>query len=127
MRRILITGAPCTGKSTLAASLGLPHYCTDPSRMTAMGIGTPDHLDWSEASEYVAREWLTMPGPWVIEGVAVPRALRKWGSDTLPADKLVVLTVPHVELTSGQRMMGSALHCVLDELADWLAPILEYR
>jgi hypothetical protein len=34
-------------------------------------------LGWSEASAAVI-PWISRPGPWIIEGVAVPRALRKW-------------------------------------------------
>jgi hypothetical protein len=34
-------------------------------------------LEWSEASAEVAT-WLDVPGPTVIEGVAVGRAIRKW-------------------------------------------------
>ena len=64
-------------------------------------------LDWSAGSAEVAR-WLDMPGDWVIEGVSVVRALRKWllaHPVGLPHDKLVYLRVPHEKLTEGQRSM----------------------
>jgi KaiC/GvpD/RAD55 family RecA-like ATPase len=66
--RIVICGGPRTGKTTLSTSLGI-----------ARVRHTDDVMDlgWSEASAEVAT-WFDEPGPWVIEGVAVGRALRKW-------------------------------------------------
>jgi hypothetical protein len=135
--RTLITGAPRTGKSTEAARLVKAdgqrhgeHLCTDPQRLCAWGLrGVPDSSsDWSDASAYVADKWLSMPGPWVIEGVAVPRALRKWRAShpgaAPPADRLVIMSDPYEMLSPGQMQMGDQLHLVLDEMADWLAPIL---
>ena len=72
---------------------------------------------WSEASAEVAR-WINRPGPWVIEGVAVPRALRKWltAFDGPPCDELIVLTHAHVERTPGQITMAKGVHTVLDKI-----------
>ena len=101
MTRICITGGPRTGKTTLAASLGAGMPVTNCDDFIGMG--------WSESSAHVAT-LLERPGPWVIEGVQVARALRKWlaahvpiVTDSRPCDRLIILRTPHVELTPGQR------------------------
>lgn len=64
--------------------------------------------------------WLNAPGAWVCEGVAMPRALRKWlaaNPQGSPAD--VVLFVHH-EVTHrapGQRAMAKGCETVLREIA----------
>ncbi len=69
-----------------------PILCTDPKHLVkdlepdveyvptsavAGHAGVTDDV-WSLSSDYVAAQFLTRPGPWVLEGVGVPRALRKW-------------------------------------------------
>jgi hypothetical protein len=70
--RIVIAGGPRTGKTSraeqLAAELGVPVRHTDDLIST--------HA-WSAASDEVAT-WLEQPGPWIVEGVAAVRGLRKW-------------------------------------------------
>jgi hypothetical protein len=135
--RTLITGSPKTGKTTLALELaeksGVRHFCTDPQNHPSVpaGVsGTPVGLDWSECSLWVAQHWLELPGSWVIEGVAVPRALRKWHAEhpdaPPPCDSLLVLVHTHEPLTPRHAKMSQDLHGVLDELRDWLAPVLRY-
>lgn len=110
--RILITGGPRTGKTTLGLELarryGCPCYHTD----DAIPLG------WHEASAEAAR-WLDRPAPWITEGVAVPRALRKWmaAHEGPPADELIVLRTPRVELHQGQIRMMRAVLTVLQEIA----------
>jgi hypothetical protein len=112
--RTLITGGPRTGKTTLSRNYAEPTHHTDDT----IGRG------WSEASAEVAR-WINRPGPWVIEGVAVPRALRKWleAFDGKPCDELIVMTHPHVALTPGQMRMAKGVYTVLDQIL----PELEQR
>ena len=120
--RICITGGPCTGKTTLAVQLdaeygnfGVPSiYHTDDLM----------HLDWSEAS-LAASKWLDLPGPWIIEGVAMSRAIRKWikawdRASPPPLDKLIILSDPFEEPTSGQRTMAKGVATVTAEIEPWL-------
>jgi hypothetical protein len=113
-QRIAITGWPKTGKSTLAAKMGGGRSTDDTIEMG---------LDWSAGSAEVAT-WFDKPGPWIIEGVAIPRALRKWKEahpgERPPIDKLIVLSTPHVPLNTGQTGMGKGIDKVLAEIMPWL-------
>ncbi len=126
--RILITGYPKAGKSTLAAKLAkehnLTHLCTDPQGLCDPGVqGTPISLKWSEQSEYVAKNWIGKENT-IVEGTALPRALRKWKDlnpgKPLPCDKLILLNSSYGSLLPGQASMGKGLVTVLDELRDWI-------
>lgn len=118
MKRIAITGGPRTGKTTLAAKLAkessLPIVCTDDFK----------ELGWSEASTHVAN-LIAKSEPAIIEGVAVPRALRKAleaAPDERPLDKLIVVEPSrrwhekHSPQSHGQRAMGKGVHTVLEEI-----------
>lgn len=173
--RIAIVGGPRTGKSTLARELaadaGCPILCTDPAHLVKdpepgveyvpskhvaghAGV-TPDV--WSLASQYVADHFLTRTGPWVLDGVGVSRALRKWlrheamvsrafganaqidvralihwavhsGSAPPPVDQLIWLrNAAHVPLKPGQAAMTKGVDTVMRELLPWLEPVLELR
>jgi hypothetical protein len=68
--RIAIAGVPRAGKSSFALQL---------ERATGYPVVHADDfvaLGWSEASDEVARRLYT-PGPYILEGVAVTRGLRK--------------------------------------------------
>lgn len=131
--RVCLTGPPRTGKTTMAAELGqlsgAPILHTDDAM----------HLGWSPASEEVAN-WLDRPGDLIIEGVAIPRALRKWlarGHAGKPVDVVVLMRTPFVPLSRGQVSMGLGLMRVLAEIRpelerrgvvvlwDWLATTAE--
>lgn len=102
--RVAVTGGPKTGKTTLCDGVrdAVPVYSTDEWL----------HLDWSEASQAVADSINKQTHPrLVVEGVAVPRALRKG----MKADAVVYLDTPHVELSKGQRVMAAGLWTVLSE------------
>lgn len=116
MNRILIAGWPRVGKSWLAAKLGAELRI--PVRHTDDLIATHD---WSGAS-LAASAWMEDVGPWLIEGVAVPRALRKLLTRTegAPADVLYWSDVPRETLSVGQTSMGKGCTKVLDEIRDEL-------
>lgn len=110
--RTVITGGPKTGKTTAALADGRPVYHTDDTM----------HMEWSEASAEVAK-WFDRDGPWIIEGVAAPRALRKWLAahpKGMPCDEVIVLSVPMRPIAEGQRRMAKGVDTVFDEIADQL-------
>lgn len=112
--RIIIIGGPRTGKTTLARKLS-PHARSTDDVMS---------LGWSEASEEVSH-WFDERGPWVIEGVAAVRALRKWlarnpishnAPRVLPCDRIIRTRTPFVRLTRGQLSMASGVESVWREI-----------
>lgn len=113
--RVLIVGGPKTGKTTLADQLsksnGYPVTHTD------------DFIEkgWSEASAHVA-ELLQKPGPWIIEGVAGTRALRKMLNQAAkPPDIHVIrLTEPHTARSTGQVTMAKGEQTVWAGIEDKL-------
>jgi hypothetical protein len=110
--RVLITGGPKTGKTTLAMLQG------EVSGLQPMHTDDLISLGWSEASAAVI-PWISRPGPWIIEGVAVPRALRKWFAANptgKPADKVIFLGKPWQELSPGQLAMTKGLVTVWKEV-----------
>ena len=81
---------------------------------------TDDTMDaeWSEASA-LAAEWFDEPDALVIEGVAVPRALRKWLAahpEGKPCDKIIVLNQPFEDLTKGQISMAKGVATVFTQI-----------
>jgi hypothetical protein len=117
-QRILIAGGPGTGKSTLsrqlATRMGLDHHAIHHTD-DLMGV-----LEWSEASAEVAR-WLEEPGPWICEGVATIRALRKWtaahpDSPRPPFDRWYLLERPLVDRKPGAIAMAKGIETVLAEV-----------
>lgn len=128
--RILIIGGPRTGKTTLARQLSAAARSTDD--LIPMG--------WSEGSE-AASHWFDEPGPWVIEGVAVVRALRKWflrnpivdrarTTQRKPCDRIIFLRTAHERLLTGQLSMTQGHETVWGSISHTIAlrgiPV-EYR
>lgn len=98
--RILILGGPRVGKTSLAerlfVELGHPVRHTD---------DLIDAHKWSEASDEVVA-WIDDPGPWIIEGLAAVRGLRKWlvaHPDGAPADRIYLSDTPKVDVTPKHR------------------------
>jgi hypothetical protein len=125
LSRTIIVGGPRCGKSTLARQYrarGVPVFCGDPrSKCKEPEDGVtylPEGLDWSEGSQYVANEWFTMPGPWLLEGQIMARALRKWTSAGEPCDEIIVLRNHHPKavVSPGQRAMHKAVMTVWSEI-----------
>lgn len=114
--RILVAGRPRCGKTLAALSLSRQHKA--PLRSTDDLI---KGSEWSEASEK-ASLWLDEPGPWVIEGVAVVRALRKWlarhppPGDGLPFDEMHWYRKLKCASTKGQNVLGKACETVWREI-----------
>ncbi len=112
--RILITGGPKVGKTTFAArladSLRIPHRNAD----ELCGV-----LEWSEASAELAN-WIAEAGPWIIEGVAVPRALRKYFAShpgVAPCERAYYLDEPFTPPLKGQAAMAKGVGTVWREVA----------
>lgn len=107
--RIVIAGGPRCGKTILSGKLGVERV-----RGTDELIG----LGWSESSE-AASHWFEEPGPWICEGVAMPRALRKWidrHAAGTPADLVVWLGPPVVARVAGQEAMAKGCLTVWREI-----------
>ncbi len=109
---IAIAGGPRTGKTTLGVALAL--------RSGTELLSTDDliALGWSPASQAVAARLLTADDDLIVEGVAVPRALRKalTQSGARPCDRLIVMELPREDLSAGQRAMAKGVATVLEEI-----------
>ncbi len=112
--KTLIAGGPKTGKTTLSNQLSanggacVVRHCDDL-------IGK---YDWSEASEEISK-WFDEPGDFVIEGVQVARALRKWlkrNETGKPCDMIYYGWKPFVELIGGQAAMKKGCDTVWNEI-----------
>ncbi len=101
-QRIAITGAPKAGKTTLVQQV------TD--RPVVHG---DDHMGegWSGSSERLAAVVNAIVGPVVVEGVQVPRALRKG----MRVDCVVWLEGAHQPLSGQQNGMAKGVRTVLNE------------
>ena len=130
-RRIVIVGGPRCGKSTMARRLreeGVPTYCGDPKFTVkdpeAGVIYLPDYLSFTTSADYVAREWLTKPGPWCCEGVIMARALRKLQRQNqghlLKGVEVIYLDFPFVPLTAGQANMSKGITTVWFEIESFV-------
>jgi adenylate kinase family enzyme len=111
--RILIAGVPRSGKTTLSARLAAESPGT-------RVLHTDDLIathDWSAASAQAA---LWMEGDdFIAEGVAIPRALRKFFAAHpawSPAGVVYWLGVPYETLTKGQAAMARGCETVWAEV-----------
>jgi len=112
--RLAIAGPPRSGKTTLAE--GFDDVATVYSTDSLIELG------WHEASA-TAAEWFDVPGSIIVEGMATPRALRKWlkaNPTGKPVDAVVWIRTPKVESTRGQIAMGKGARTVLDEITEEL-------
>jgi phage-related protein (TIGR01555 family) len=107
--RCVIAGGPRTGKSTLAVRAGERY-----GRQVRYADSLVGSHEWSDASAEVAT-WLDDPGDWIVEGVATPRALRKWLAAN-PGKKLdatvVWLRKPIQVQSKGQQSMTRGVEAV---------------
>jgi len=112
--RIVIAGGPRVGKTTLARGYEGSHRVRHTDDLIKLH-------NWNDASE-AAAGWMTREGPWAIEGVSVPRALRKWmrTNDGKPCDVALWLAGPKAELSDGQLTMAKGCLTVWNEILDEL-------
>ena len=111
--RICIAGGPQVGKTTLARelgmSLGVPlRHCDD------LLLG----LHWHTQSDIV-REWVEADSPFVIEGVPVIRALRKWlrsHPEGKPCDTLYWRFAARQTRPEGQERLAKGCLSVFTEI-----------
>ena len=112
---VCITGGPGTGKSWLGEAMALT------SGTTLLRTDDLIALGWSQASQAVAARMLTTTGDLIVEGVAVPRALRKAldQADGRPCDRLVLLRGRRPErgaASPGELVMAKGLLTVLHQI-----------
>lgn len=114
--RVCIGGGPGTGKTFLAnhvEAVGLEVKHTD--------ILIATHA-WGDDSAEVVK-WMNEPGPWIIEGIAVVRALRKHLAahpTGRPCDLLFWATTPKKVLTPRQNGLLTACNTIFTEIAQEL-------
>lgn len=112
--RVLIAGGPQTGKTALAerAAHELKREATSTDWLV-------QSHEWSESSLAVSHWFDDERPPWIIEGVAVPRALRKWlarNPEGTPADLVVWLDEPVTHQTPGQAAMHKGCCTVWNQI-----------
>lgn len=111
--RVAIAGMPRAGKTTLAVELcgEVDHPIEVFSTDTLIGSG----LEWSEESLEVSK-WFDAPGDLIVEGMVIPRALRKWLAHNptgRPVDKVIWLSTPYIPISAGSTAMGKGAMTVL--------------
>lgn len=102
--RVAIAGAPKTGKTTLAKLV-------DGRKLMHTDDDLDKGVEWSQQSADLVARVNSETGPLVVEGMTVPRALRKG----MKVDAVIWLEVPKVEQTKGQLSMGKAARTVFNE------------
>lgn len=113
--RLVVIGPPKAGKTTYAVSQAARvqcpvHHCDDL-------ISTHD---WSAASQHIADQWLGTLGPWIVEGCAAVRALRKWlaaNPTGMPCDYVLYIRTPKIPLNAGQARMQVAIDTIWRQIA----------
>jgi hypothetical protein len=116
--RILIAGGPKTGKTTLAEKLREELGLKEPDIFCGHDEELVGKMDWSAQSAEVAT-WFDTPDPWIIEGVSVGRALRKWlkaHPEGKPADRVIYLKKPVVKIEKAQETMAKGCWTVWSEI-----------
>lgn len=114
--KIAIAGIPKSGKTTYADKMG-----NDYGDLALKVYHTDDligQVEWSELSQQVST-WFNNEGDFIIEGVAVPRALRKWlanNEEGKPCDKVIWMGKAKIELSKGQLTMGKGCVKVMKEI-----------
>ena len=111
--RVIVAGGCRCGKTELAKKFAGLH-----PGLTVRHTDDLQKLGWSEASE-VATAWFDVQGPWLVEGVAASRSLRKWlraHPEGKPCDLVFRLTKPFEDLLPGQASMNVGERTVWREI-----------
>jgi len=106
--RIAITGAPLTGKTTLAKSV------SESKSIPVIHGDDYNELGWSESSKAMADAVNAIEGAVIVEGVQVARAIRKG----MRIDALLYLSEPFELLNTGQISMAKGVETVLFDCQD---------
>lgn len=113
--RVCVAGGPRTGKSTLAvrASERYDMKCLH-------GDSLVGSMEWSEVSEEISQWFEHLQGKWIIESVAMARAIRKWlqrnpGDKPFPA-AVVLLEAPIQVQSKGQEAMMKGCQTVWESI-----------
>lgn len=112
--RLVIAGGPRTGKTTAAMAL------QERRHWALLSTDALIHqYEWSQVSEIAATWFDHTPAPFILEGVAAARALRKWLASHptgAPCDRIIVMTVPVVMRTREQETMAKGCDTVWAEI-----------
>jgi hypothetical protein len=104
--------------------MNLKHLCTDPQERLPEDVpGIPNGMEWSAQSEYVMQEMLNTDN-YIIEGVAVPRAIRKalQRGYSLNFDRLIILQDVFIQPSKGQMAMTKGnIKKVMDDVVALMA------
>lgn len=123
-QRIVITGGPGCGKTTLAEALLKELPGCERVWHTDDLIGEFPAKDTWSASSLRASGWMDEDAPWIIEGVAMTRALRKWHvrnpGEAPPVDRVIRLVRPHIQRSQAQEIMARGEATVWQEVVEWL-------
>jgi hypothetical protein len=120
-QRVVIDGGPRRGKSEIAKKIaadGRRYHHGDELRDRPEWAGLTKEEKWSAGSQ-LASEWLDEEGPYVLDNVAMGRALRKWlkrNPTGKPADVVVHLSGAVIESSSGQEGMATGSDSVWKEI-----------
>lgn len=118
-RRIAITGAPKAGKTTYSKRRGLDAFEIDSLLKQEPFVSMEKDERWSAISQHVA-DMMAKPGRLVVEGVQVPRALRKALAerpDVKPVDEVVIVKRAGTHtLTKDQAAMAKGAETVLAKI-----------
>lgn len=105
--RVAITGAPRVGKTWLASTYGLERE--------VLHTDTWQGVEWAKQPELIIAACAPLQR-FLLEGVQVPRALRKG----LAIDALIWLDTPAAEQSREQKSMGKAIATVLNGIRSQL-------
>lgn len=139
-RTVIVGGARC-GKSTLARrlrQLGVPTFCGDPlskvkdpeQGVTYLPEGLPYAGDGG-AADWIAQNWLTMSGRWVLEGHVMARALDRWIDPARIASAIPHIVVftqhyPGAVTLKGQETQHKGVMTTWNRISQFF-PSVEYR